>query len=144
MTIAQRGGAVRTALGFLAGLCLLAVLAVAIGGFFAWREADRPGPAESDVVVLLKPGDNVASIGEALKSAGAARVIVAAPVMPLEAAAHFRKIADDVVCLETPVPFLAVGAHYDDFRQLEDRDVIELLSAMNADDEFSRKRRDRQ
>lgn len=79
----------------------------------------------------------------ALKSAGAARVIVAAPVMPLEAAAHFRKIADDVVCLETPVPFLAVGAHYDDFRQLEDRDVIELLSAMNADDEFSRKRRDR-
>lgn len=75
---------------------------------------------------------------EALKSSGAARIIVAAPVMPVEAATLFKKIADGVVCLETPTPFLAVGAHYVDFRQLDDRDVIDLLSAVKFGGETAR------
>ena len=37
--------------------------------------------------------------------------------------------ADEVVCLHTPSSFRAIGLFYDDFRQLEDADVIRLLDA---------------
>ncbi|NYZ73583.1 phosphoribosyltransferase, partial [Candidatus Micrarchaeota archaeon] len=35
--------------------------------------------------------------------------------------------ADEVVCLMQPVPFFAIGAFYDDFRQVEDEEAIAIL-----------------
>ena len=40
---------------------------------------------------------------------------------------ELRKEVDEIVCLSTPSPFLAVGAHYAEFGQLADADVISLL-----------------
>ena len=37
-------------------------------------------------------------------------------------------LADEIVCLITPEPFYAVGAHYRDFTQTTDEEVIDLLS----------------
>jgi putative phosphoribosyl transferase len=37
--------------------------------------------------------------------------------------------ADEVVCLEMPAFFMAVGLHYADFSQTEDQDVERILHA---------------
>ncbi len=69
---------------------------------------------------------------KALRQAGAKHIVVAAPVMPPEAFDQFKALADDVACLATPTPFYAVGAHYADFRQLDDEDVIAALKAFHG------------
>lgn len=58
---------------------------------------------------------------------GARKVIVALPVAPPDVALTLRTRADDVVVLETPEYFGAVGQFYRNFPQLTDKDVIELL-----------------
>lgn len=63
----------RSFLSFVAGLALLVALAVAGGGWFAWREATRDGPHTEDVVVLFEPGVSVGTIAEKLHYAGAIR-----------------------------------------------------------------------
>lgn len=58
---------------------------------------------------------------------GARRVAVAAPVAPPEAVREFRSLADDVVVLEQPDDFLAVGNWYHDFRAVGDDEVLRLI-----------------
>jgi predicted phosphoribosyltransferase len=56
------------------------------------------------------------------------RIIVAVPVAPLDAIDRLLEKVDDVVVLINPNKFLgAVGAHYTNFPQLTDEDVINLL-----------------
>ncbi|QEO15521.1 phosphoribosyltransferase [Agromyces intestinalis] len=57
---------------------------------------------------------------------GAARVVLAVPVGPPETIAGLRE-ADEVVCLERPRSFMAVGMHYLDFGQTPDDEVVEIL-----------------
>lgn len=56
------------------------------------------------------------------------RIVVAVPVAPQEAIRDLEGMADEVVCLETPSPFTAIGLHYLDFSQLADQEVIEALA----------------
>jgi predicted phosphoribosyltransferase/dienelactone hydrolase len=60
---------------------------------------------------------------------GAARVIVAAPVAAAEAVAILNAEADELVCLATPRHLNAIGAWYQDFRQIGEQDVVEILAA---------------
>ena len=73
MATAERGGAVNSILTFFGALALLAVVALGVGGFLAWREASRPGPLPEDAVVMLKAGSSVSSIAAELADAGAVR-----------------------------------------------------------------------
>lgn len=57
----------------------------------------------------------------------AALVVVAVPVAPRAALDPLREAADDVVCLHTPRPFMAVGLWYHDFSQVGDDTVVDLL-----------------
>jgi len=59
---------------------------------------------------------------------GAARVIFAAPVAPPSAIEEVGEDADEVVVLETPAAFYAIGQFYDDFTQTDDDEVVELLA----------------
>jgi putative phosphoribosyl transferase len=56
-----------------------------------------------------------------------ARLVLATPVAPAEVIAELRTEADDIVCLATPEPFYAIGLWYQDFHQLSDKEVVELL-----------------
>lgn len=76
----------------------------------------------------LATGATMEAAVKAVRAAGASRVVVAAPVAPPEAVERFRRIADDVVCLETPSPFWAVGNHYRAFPQLTDSEVVAILA----------------
>jgi len=56
-----------------------------------------------------------------------ARLVLAVPVAPADSLAELARECDEIVCLSTPEPFYAVGAHYRDFTQTEDDEVIRLL-----------------
>ena len=58
---------------------------------------------------------------------GAAHVILAAPVAPRSVIDELSEVADEVVCLEMPEDFVAVGKWYSDFRQTRDEEVVEIL-----------------
>jgi UPF0755 protein len=69
----EKGGAVKSILSAIAGIALLAAIVIGGAGYFAWREATRPGPLADSAVVLLKPGTSVPAIAAELKKAGAIR-----------------------------------------------------------------------
>ena len=66
---------------------------------------------------------------EALRDRGAGSIVVAVPTAPIETCEALRTEVDEVVCAQTPDPFMAVGLWYRDFSPVSDAEVAELLSA---------------
>lgn len=62
-----------------------------------------------------------------LRKAHPARLVLAVPVAPPETLAALRRECDEILCLSQPHPFYAVGAHYAEFGQTGDAEVIRLL-----------------
>lgn len=97
----------------------------------AYRGERAPTDLRGRTVVLvddgLATGATMRAALRSVRAAGPARVIVAVPVAPAEAVAQLRREADEIVCLEMPDPFLAVGAWYDDFAQVSDEEVRAVL-----------------
>lgn len=56
------------------------------------------------------------------------RLILAIPVAPTDSLSDLRSEADDIVCLEDHTVFGAIGFFYADFRQVSDREVIDILA----------------
>jgi len=54
-------------------------------------------------------------------------LIVAVPVAAPDRLAQVRRWCDDTVCLACPEEFWAVGQFYEDFTQVEDQQVVDLL-----------------
>src|SRR5689334_19879818 len=93
---------------------------------------DRPfPPVQNRTVILvddgLATGSTMRAAVAALRAEGPRAVVIAVPVGAPETCAAMRRLADRVVCLETPDPFYAVGLWYDDFEQTTDDQVHELL-----------------
>jgi putative phosphoribosyl transferase len=71
-----------------------------------------------------------ATMRAALRAVGRrqpAHLVLAVPVAPPETIAALRAEVDEVVCLATPTPFFAIGNFYDDFHQVADEEVRDLL-----------------
>ena len=66
---------------------------------------------------------------EALRARGARRIVLAVPVAPREAVEAFAALADEVVVLAVPRPFLAVGIAYQEFGPASDAEVMAALRA---------------
>ena len=64
----------------------------------------------------------------AARRAGAARVILAVGVCPPQTAERLRGEVDDLVCVLAPEDLAAVGLYFDDFRPVEDDEVVALLA----------------
>ncbi|MEL7489448.1 MAG: endolytic transglycosylase MltG [Pseudomonadota bacterium] len=69
----QRGGAVKSIILFLLFLGVVAGIALGAGGYFAYKEATRPGPLAEDAVVMLETGTTVSGIADILGEAGVIR-----------------------------------------------------------------------
>ena len=62
------------------------------------------------------------------RAAGAAKVVVAVPVAALSSLQELEAEADELVCLDAPEDFLAVGQSYQSFDQVTDEEVISILN----------------
>lgn len=91
---------------------------------------------EGKTVILvddgIATGYTIKAAVAAIREQNPARIIVAVPVAPADVIPELRRITDDVVVLEVPEPFWAVGAHYERFDQTSDEEVIELLKEMKS------------
>lgn len=75
----------------------------------------------------LATGATMISALHGLRNRGSKKLICAVPVSPASILDKIAKIADEVICLETPDNFHAVGQFYNDFPQIEDDKVVEIL-----------------
>ncbi len=100
----------------------------------------RPAiPLEGRTVILvddgIATGGTVKAAVRGIRERLPKRIVLAVPVA---AASSLREIAsevDEVVCLRAPEDLRAVGLWYDDFRSVEDEDVIALLAKASEDRE---------
>lgn len=77
----------------------------------------------------LATGATARAAVQVARHLGAARVVVAVPVGSREAYEMLAAEADQVVILETPPDFMAVGAYYEDFHEVSDDEVTQALTA---------------
>jgi putative phosphoribosyl transferase len=77
----------------------------------------------------LATGSTMRAAVMAVRQQQPARVVVAVPVGASTTCQELAREADEVVCLRTPEPFVAVGLWYIDFTQTSDRDVQQLLES---------------
>lgn len=75
----------------------------------------------------IATGGTARAACQVARAHGASRVVLAVPVGAPETIASLRRDADEVVCLDTPDHFYAIGAWYDDFTQTSDEDVVDCL-----------------
>jgi putative phosphoribosyl transferase len=97
----------------------------------AYRGSRPREPVAGRTVILvddgLATGASMKAAVAALRRERPARIVVAVPVAAAEACDEFRADVEDVVCVATPEPFMAVGAWYEDFSQTTDEEVRHLL-----------------
>ena len=83
------------------------------------------------VVVVVDDGVATGSTARAAcqvaRAEGAARVVLAVPVAPTDWTDRLGDVADELVAVDTPAYFMAVGQHYRDFDQTTDDEVIHCL-----------------
>jgi putative phosphoribosyl transferase len=101
---------------------------------YAMWGAQALGPLLKDKTAILV--DDGIATGATMRAAIAqvrlhhpARVVVAVPVAASDAVADIALLADKVICLAQPDPFIAVGTHYADFPQVSDEEVSAVLRA---------------
>lgn len=82
----------------------------------------------------IATGGTARAACQVARAHGASRVVLAVPVGAPETIASMRGDADEVVCLETPEHFYAIGAWYEDFTQASDEDVVERLRRAAEED----------
>lgn len=83
----------------------------------------------------LATGASMKAAVTALRRKSPVGIVVAVPVAPAETASALAALADDVVCLANPSPFIALSVHYGDFHQLTDAEVIDALAAVRTKDQ---------
>lgn len=96
-----------------------------------YRGHHAPPVVEGREVILvddgLATGATMQVAIKALKKRGAKKIIVAVPVAAVETCNNLRKQVDDLICLLTPSPFESIGQWYEEFGQISDEEVINLL-----------------
>lgn len=75
----------------------------------------------------LATGSTMRAAIAALRAQQIEKLIVAVPVAAAETCAELRREVDEMVCIHTADPFLSVGNAYEDFPQMSDEEVRELL-----------------
>ncbi|MBA2657240.1 MAG: phosphoribosyltransferase [Tatlockia sp.] len=102
-----------------------------------WRRerlyrGDRPFPKlEGKTIVLVDDGIATGATMQAavvsLRKHNPASIIIAVPVAARETCGEMTKLVDRMICPLQPLNFYAVGLWYENFTQISDLEVIEIL-----------------
>ncbi len=100
------------------------------------RGVRPPAPIKGRSVIVTDDGIATGSTMIAALQVARAQepheLIAAVPVAPPDRLAEVARYCDEVVCLLTPAEFWAIGQFYEDFDQVEDTEVVELLRSATA------------
>lgn len=99
--------------------------------------AVKPQASVKDRTVIvtddgIATGSTMIAALQIVKAQKPREVIVAAPVAAPDRLEEIRRWCDEVICLHQPEAFWAIGQFYNDFRQVEDEEVLELLRSTQA------------
>ena len=86
----------------------------------------------------IATGSTARAACQVARAHGAARIVLAVPVASRLAVTELRDVCDEMLCVEVPEPFYAVGEWYRDFSQTTDEQVVELLRLAADGDEDRR------
>ncbi len=102
----------------------------------AYRGVSRFPDVSGRTVILvddgIATGATARAAGRAARSAGADRVVLAAPVIAASSAPELRQEFDEVVAVQLPSQFIAVGLWYEHFGQVSDEEVVEVVRRARA------------
>jgi|SRR5208283_1335288 len=92
----------------------------------------RALPELEDKIIILTDdgvatGATIKATITALRKEKLKRLIVALPVAPPPVAEEIGRMADELICIETPSDFMSVGSYYRNFGQVTDEEVMGLL-----------------
>ena len=92
----------------------------------------RPGMSSAGRLVIVvddgvATGATARAACQVARAAGASRVVLAVPVVAPDVLPSLLAVAAEVVYVDAPASLYAVGQWYDDFRQVDDWEVVELL-----------------
>lgn len=102
------------------------------------RIADRSIIVTDDGIAT---GSTMIAALQIVKTQGPRELIVAVPVGSPDRLEQVRQWCDDLVCLLHPEAFWAIGQFYEDFTQVEDEEVVELLRPFASADRAEAARR---
>lgn len=92
----------------------------------------KPIPVTGRTVIVvddgIATGSTVRAALRAIRQKNPAKLVLAVPVGAPDSVLSLQRECDELVCLVTPDPFYAVGAHYEHFEQTSDDEVRQLLA----------------
>lgn len=100
---------------------------------------NRPPPDVAGRTVILVD-DGIATGGTvqaallSLRAARASPIVLAVPVAATQSLDELRPLVDEIVCVLPTPDLYAIGAWYEDFRQVSDEEVSRLLERARADE----------
>ena len=96
-----------------------------------FRGGREPIPLAGRTAVIVDDGVATGATAkvacQVARARGASRVVLAVPIGADDTVERFAGYADEVVCLQTPAFFYAVGQGYRNFTQTSDDEVVALL-----------------
>ena len=96
-----------------------------------YRGARPPLKVEGLTVLLvddgIATGSSMRAAIVALRQMKPTRLVVAVPVAPLSTCKNLKHEVDELICVYAPEDFYAIGQFYENFSQLADEEVTELL-----------------
>lgn len=97
-----------------------------------YRGSAEPPDVSGRRVILIDDGIatgyTIKAAAVALRNLNVSYLCLAVPVAPSDSLAAMEQYVDELVCLGTPEPFLAVGYWYVDFAQTSDDEVVDILN----------------
>ncbi len=90
-----------------------------------------PTPIDGKIAILvddgLATGYTAIAAARSVRGKNPQKIVLAVPVAPPDTCERLSKEVDEIICLETPELFFAVGQFYADFAQVSDTEVVEIL-----------------